>query len=359
MRPSARRNATTRPEVRTTPESLQAALAKGPLPRVCLLTGVEPLADRRGRRALRDRARRDGYGDREVHFIERGFDWDALHADAQSLSLFSNLRLIELKLRSAPDATAAKHLVRLAAQPPADTVLLVVGRHSNRRPRKPPGSANSKSTGCSSSTTPVERDRLPAWITRRLQQRGVTLDEAAAELLADRVEGNLLAAQQEIERIALLQPGARLDAAAVAELVADNARFDVFELAAAAYLGNASASVAHPGGVARRGHRAALDPVGAGQRTACTVARCPSRAERDRDLDECVPRRRRSGRTARGHCARRCSACGARKSSALLRAAARADRVAKGSLRGEPWVEIVRSRRPHRGRAACRRMSTR
>ena len=55
---------------------------------------------------------------------------------------------------------------------------------------------------------PVERDRLPAWITRRLQQRGVTLDEAAAELLADRVEGNLLAAQQEIERIALLKPGA-------------------------------------------------------------------------------------------------------------------------------------------------------
>ena len=111
--------------MRTTPESLQAVLAKGSLPRVCLLTGVEPLLIDEAGTLLRARARREGYGDREVHFIERGFDWEALHADAQSLSLFANLRLIELKLRSAPDANAAKHLVRLAAQPPADTILLV------------------------------------------------------------------------------------------------------------------------------------------------------------------------------------------------------------------------------------------
>ena len=92
--------------MRTTPESLQAALDKGALPRVCLITGVEPLLIDEACALVRERARREGYGDREVHFIERGFDWEALLADANSLSLFANLRLIELKLRNAPDATA-------------------------------------------------------------------------------------------------------------------------------------------------------------------------------------------------------------------------------------------------------------
>ncbi len=83
-------------------------------------------------------------------------------------------------------------------------------------------------------TQPVERPALPAWIRDRLGRRGVSIEPAAAELLADRVEGNLLAAQQEVERVALLMPGATLDAGQVAELVADSARYDVFELSAAA-----------------------------------------------------------------------------------------------------------------------------
>jgi DNA polymerase-3 subunit delta len=87
--------------VRTTPDSFQTALAKGPLPRVCLITGVEPLLIDEAATALRAKARAAGYGEREVHFIERGFDWDALLMDANSLALFANLRLIELKLRNA------------------------------------------------------------------------------------------------------------------------------------------------------------------------------------------------------------------------------------------------------------------
>ena len=111
--------------MRTTPDSLAAVLAKGALPRACLVTGVEPLLIDEACTLLRAKAREAGYGEREVHFVERGFDWDALMMDAASMSLFANLRLIELKFRTAPDAAAGKHLAKLAAEPPQDTLLLV------------------------------------------------------------------------------------------------------------------------------------------------------------------------------------------------------------------------------------------
>ena len=153
---------------------------------------------------------RAGYADREVHFIERGFDWDELLRDAANLSLFASRRLIELKFNSTPDAESQRALAGLAAQPPADAVLLVTGELE----RKSLATAWVKAFeehGVLVVTQPVERAALPGWIRDRLGGQGVAIDAAATELLADRVEGNLLAAQQEIERIALLMPGATLD----------------------------------------------------------------------------------------------------------------------------------------------------
>jgi DNA polymerase-3 subunit delta len=194
--------------VRTTTDSFQAALAKGPLPRASH-HGCRTLLIDEAATALRARARAAGYGEREVHFIERGFDWDALLMDANSLALFANLRLIELKLRNAPDASASKNLVKLAAAPPADTVLLVTGELEPRQ-QKSAWVNEFERQGTVVVAPPMTRERLPEWITRRLQQHGVALEPEAAQLLADRVEGNLLAAQQEIERIALLGRDRRL-----------------------------------------------------------------------------------------------------------------------------------------------------
>ena len=188
-------------------------------------------------------------------------------------------------------------------------------------------------------TTPVERDRLPAWIARRLQQRGVTLDETAAELLADRVEGNLLAAQQEIERIALLKPDAHLDAEAVAELVADNARFDVFELAAAAYLGNASRALRILEGLRGEGVEPPLI-LWALVNDLRALSRVLLRAERDGNLDS-VFRAEQVWSNRQGPLRVAMQRVRREDIEGLLRAAARADRVAKGSLRGDAWVEIA------------------
>ena len=158
-------------------------------------------------------------------------------------------------------------------------------------------------------------------------------------MLADRVEGNLLAAQQEIERIALLKPDAHLDAEAVAELVADNARFDVFELAAAAYLGNASRALRILEGLRGEGVEPPLI-LWALVNDLRALSRVLLRAERDGNLDG-VFRAEQVWSNRQGPLRVAMQRCSARGHRGLLRAAARADRVAKGSLRGDAWVEIA------------------
>jgi DNA polymerase-3 subunit delta len=288
--------------------------------------------------ALRAKARAAGYGEREVHFIERGFDWDALLMDANSLSLFANLRLIELKLRNAPDASASKNLVKLVAAPPADTVLLVTGELEPKQ-QKSAWVNEFERQGTVVVAPPMTRERLPEWISRRLQQHRVTLEPAAAQLLADRVEGNLLAAQQEIERIGLLKPGMTLDADAVAELVADNARYDVFELSTAAFLGNASRALRILDGLRSEGREPPLI-LWALLNDLRAVSRVLQREPNDRNLDG-IFRAEQVWGSRQGPIKVALQRLRRADIDALLVAAARADRVAKGSLRGEPWVELT------------------
>lgn len=302
------------------------------------MTGVEPLLIDEACRLVRAHARADGYGEREVHFIEKGFDWDSLLADAASLSLFANLRLIELKFRNAPDATTARNLAQLAAHPPQDTLLLVTGELEPKS-QKSAWVNEFERQGLVVVAAEMTRERLPGWIAQRLQQHGITLEEAAAQLLADRVEGNLLAAQQEIERIALLKPGAQLDADAVAGIVADNARFDVFELAAAAFAGNALRALRILDGLRGEGREPPLI-LWALLNDLRALSRVLQHAPNDRNIDgifraEQVWGSRQGPLRAAARRLRR------EDIDRLIVVAARADRVAKGSLRGDAWVEIT------------------
>jgi DNA polymerase-3 subunit delta len=324
--------------VRTTPDALPAALAKGPLPRSCLVTGVEPLLIDEACTLVRAKARDAGYGDREVHFIEKGFDWDSLMMDAASMSLFANLRLIELKFRSAPDAAAGKHLAKLAAEPPQDTLLLVTGELEPKSQRSAWVNEFERQ-GLVVIAPEMTRERLPEWIARRLQARDVTLEREAAELLADRVEGNLLAAQQEIERIALLKPGSTLGADAVAELVADNARYDVFELASAAFLGNAPRALRILEGLRGEGREPPLI-LWALLNDLRALSRVLQHDPDDRNLDA-VFRTEQVWGSRQGPLRMALRRLRRAEIEALIAAAARADRVAKGSLRGDAWVELT------------------
>jgi DNA polymerase-3 subunit delta len=322
--------------VRTHPDALPTGLARG-LRSAYLVTGFEPLLIVEACDAVRAAARAQGYADREVHFLERGFDWNALLADAANLSLFAARRLIELKIGPAPDAEAQKALAGLAARPPEDTVLLVSGE-LERKTLSTQWVKAFEEHGVLVVAPAVERPALPGWIRERLGRKGVTIEPAEAELLADRVEGNLLAAQQEIERIALLMPGAELDAGRIAELVADSARYDVFELAAAAFSGQPQRALRILAGLRAEGREPPL-VLWALLNDLRGLSRVVQRLERERSIDD-IFRSEQIWSNRQGPlkaAARRLSRADI---ESLLLAAAVADRIAKGSLRGDAWVAL-------------------
>ena len=185
----------------------------------------------------------------------------------------------------------------------------------------------------------LTREQLPEWIARRLKPHGVSIAREAAELLADRVEGNLLAAQQEIERIALLRPGAKLDPDAVAELVADNARYDVFELASAAFLGNAPRALRILDGLRGEGREPPLI-LWALLNDLRALSRVLQHGPDERNLDG-IFRAEQVWGTRQGPLRTAVQRLTRADIDSLIGAAARADRVAKGSLRGDAWVEIT------------------
>ena len=324
--------------MRTSPDGLQAVLAKR-LPSACLVTGVEPLLIDESCDLIRARARQEGYADREVHFLEKGFDWDALLADAKSLSLFASRRLIELRLKGPPDPAGAKALAELAVAPPEDTVLLVAGELEPRQ-QQAAWAKQFEAKGLVVVGVPVERAQLPNWIQVRLKGRGAKVTTEAAELIAERVEGNLLAAQQEIERIVLLRPGEELDADAVAELVADNARYDVFELSAAAMTGNAARALRILAGLKGEGVAPPFI-IWALVNDLRGVSQVMHEVAQRRSFDDaCRSANVWSNRKANVQAGMR--RLNPRSVESLLVSAARADRVAKGAEYGDEWVEIER-----------------
>jgi DNA polymerase-3 subunit delta len=326
------------PPVRVAPEGLAAALKRG-LPPACLVTGVEPLLISESCDTIRARARVEGYVDREVHFLERGFDWQGLLAAAANFSLFASRRLIELRLASALDAAGARSLAEIAGKPPEDSIVLVSGV-LDYKAQKAAWVAAFERSGLLVTAQQLERPALPGWIRQRLSARGVEADAQAAELIADRVEGNLLAAQQEIERIVLLMPGSRLGAADAAAVVSDSARFDVFELAAAAFAGKVTRALRILAGLRAEGREPPLI-LWALVSDLRALSRVRHRLREERSLEQAFraervwSSRQPPLRAALG----RFDGPGIDR---MLLLAARIDRVAKGGMRGDPWVLLER-----------------
>jgi DNA polymerase-3 subunit delta len=322
--------------VRLSPESLAAALARG-LRNAYLVTGVEPLLIAESCDAIRARARTEGYGEREVHFIERGFRWHELLADTSTLSLFAERRLIELRLSGALDAEGSRVLQSLVEQPPPDTVLLVSGA-VERKALKNAWIAAFEKAGVLVIAEAVPRRELPAWILRRLARQGVVVEQDAAEFIADRVEGNLLAAQQEIERIALLSPAGAASLDEVTALVADSARFDVFELAGAALSGNAGRALRILAGLRAEGEEPPLI-LWALTSDLRAVSRVAKRLESQRSLDDAL-RAEQVWSNRQGPVRAALQRLQRTDIDALIVAAGRADLLAKGGLRGDPWIAL-------------------
>ena len=220
-------------------EQLTAHLNKPELLPVYYVSGDEPLQLHEAGDLIRNRARALGYDERIVLDVETGFDWGRLHEAGASLSLFSSKRIIELRLGSQkPGREGGAALTGYADKCSQDNLLLLTSDRIDRKAQQAKWFRAVEKSGCWIPIWPVAPAQLPGWIMARCRQQNKRITREAAVLIAQKVEGNLLAARQEIEKLALIVDQADIDSSAVLNMVVDSARYEVFDLIENVFLGN-------------------------------------------------------------------------------------------------------------------------
>jgi len=289
-------------------ERLEADLSERLRP-AYLVSGDEPLLVGEAVDAIRGAARARGFTERLVFPIERGNAvWEEVMGAAQALSLFAERRIVEVRLPSGKAGTAgAAALLRLLEVSGDDLLTLIVTARLDREVLSAAWVQRVQERGAWLPIWPVDRAHLPQWLRGRFARAGLTASPEALELLAERSEGNLLAARQEIDKLALLLPrGARVELPDVMAGSSDSARFDVFQLGAAVRAGEAARALR------------ILESLHAEGGEAVLVLWALLREVRAAPLPAARASRLR-----------------------LLRRAVRADRMIKGLLEGDPWDELA------------------
>ena len=286
---------------------------------------------------IRKRARELGMESRDLHVAEARFDWDELQSSAGNLSLFAERRIIEVRLPTGkPGRQGGDAIAALAGQAGDDLLLLVSA------PKLDKAAASSKwvkaieKSGASVQIWPVGVTELPRWINDRMRKCGLAPDRDAVQLLVDRVEGNLLAAQQEIDKLALIIGSGKISASDIEAAVADSSRFDVYKLVDAAVAGDAARSVRILGGLRSEGVEPVI-VVWALSRELRTLSLLADNVRNGVDLGNAL---QKSGVWRnRQNLVRSCIS---RLQSAdfyrLLKLARMADAAAKGQAAGDPWA---------------------
>lgn len=215
---------------------------QGTLSPVYVISGDEPLLCQEAADAIRAATRQQGFSERQVFNADNNFDWGNLLQAGASLSLFAEKRLLELRIATGKPSDKGAALLEYLARPAEDTVLLIsLPKLDGNAQKSKWGKALIDGQNVQFvQIWPVDAHQLPQWIRQRLAQSGLSASAEAVDMIAIRVEGNLLAAAQEIEKLKLLAEGTQIDVDTVQAAVADSARFDVFGLIDAALNGEAA-----------------------------------------------------------------------------------------------------------------------
>ncbi len=215
------------------PEQLRNDLKKKQYP-IYMVCGDEPLQHREAVDMLRKAAKYYGYDEREVYIADSKFDWNILLNAANELSLFASKRLIEIHLPSGKPSDRGAALIHYSENLPQDIILLIVAGKIEAATRKSKWYKAIDKAARIIPIWPIEGPQLNQWLSRRLQTKGLNLQADSIQLFSDRIEGNLLAADQEIEKLSLLFPAAdqmiSLDHEQVSNAVFDSARYNLFDL---------------------------------------------------------------------------------------------------------------------------------
>ncbi len=218
-------------------EQLPSALAKQLAP-IYFLSGDEPLQLGEAADAVRRAAKNSGYEGRELLTVDTNFSWGDFLRAADSMSIFSEKKVIDLRIPSGkPGAEGSKALVNYCARVPEDTLLLITAGKLEASAKKSKWVTTVEKQGVAIQVWPLASADLINWIQQRMQNRGLSADKAGLRVIAGRVEGNLLAASQEIEKLYVLYGQGQLSELQIEQAVADGSRYDVFNLVDAALSG--------------------------------------------------------------------------------------------------------------------------
>ncbi len=316
---------------------LPRLLAAPELKPVWLIAGVEHLLVLEAADRLRARARELDYSEREVFDVDHRFDWNELAQAGNAMSLFATRRVLDVRL---PTGKAGKEggaaITAWCASPPPDTLLLITAQDWSKQ-HDAAWSAAIDRVGVMLPVSALRRDEMPVWIGARMASRQLKATPEAIELLAERVEGNLLAAAQEIDKLSLLVQGATLDVDLLEQSVVDDARFDAFRLTDAAIGGDASRALRIVEGLRAEGEEAipllgwVLNQLRVLQRLSADGGNLSQAFRNERVWDSRQPMFKRALKAGDAAHWQRC-----------IVQAGRIDRIAKGRGDGDVWREMER-----------------
>jgi DNA polymerase-3 subunit delta len=322
------------------PAQLAAHLKQG-LQALYVLVGDEPLAHRECLDAIRQAARLQGFDERNSLLVERAFNWQQIASYGATISLFASRRLLEINVPSGkPGMEGGKALQALASQPLSDTTVLIILPKLEREAKNSAWFSALEKQAVVINLEEVPASQLPKWIGARLAQQGQQASPATLEFLAHQVEGNLLAANQEVQKLALLHPAGGISDEAVRQAVLNVSRYDAFQLGEAVLAGDSARTVRILQGLQDEGENAVavMSPLMWVLRPLLRIKQAELRGE---NVMQAMTSARIFGER-QALVKRALSRLSLRQLEAALQKLADIDKTAKGVMQGDAWLEISR-----------------
>lgn len=327
--------------MRISTEQLPQHLQRGLAP-LYTVFGDEPLLAIEATDRIRSQARIDGYGEREVLTAEPYFDWSQLKVSGRSQSLFASRRILELRIPSGkPGIEGSQALLDFCADLPAETITLVYLPGIDWRAQKASWFGTLAAAGVMVEAKQVARGTLPAWLAERLKMQQQHAGEETLEFIAERVEGNLLAAYQEVQKLALLFPPGELTFEQVEAAIFDVARFDVSDLAQTLIAGDAQHLARVLDGLQGEGAAPPL-VLWAITEELRAVGRLLEALAAGRPMQQALREARIWGQARQNLIQRHLGRFTAPQVESAVMHAASIDRVIKGLAQGDVWHELLR-----------------
>lgn len=317
------------------PDQLESSLADG-LSSVYLVSGDEPLQVMEATDRIRTVCRAQGYAEREIFDVDASFDWHTFSEEAASMSLFSSQRILDVRLPSAkPGRQGSEAIKQYLENPPEDTILLITAGKLDKGAKSSAWYKAIDKKGLVIQCWPLDLDKLHSWVRQRFQSRDMQADKEVVDYVCQHVEGNMLAAVQEIEKIHLLIGPGAVGFEDVREAITDNSRYSVFELVDVAMKGDRSRVLKIANSLSAEGVEplAVIWVFAKELRLLCSAASDPSTAEyklgrsgvwknRMPLFKDCIARH------------------GEKSLQSLLKRCAKIDGISKGFEQGNAWDEL-------------------